>query len=202
MSCMQDKGASRVATLPYYSEATFTPHWIDASSASLDTMHTIAEFELINQDGEQLTHETFKNKIYIVDFFFTACPGICPKLTSNMSVIQDEFLNDDDVLLLSHSVTPERDSVSVLRNYAIDKGIVSGKWHLATGDRDTIYHLGRYEYFIEEDLGLEKEADEFLHTENFVLIDHNSHIRGIYNGLNKTSVNQLVADIHTLKKEL
>ena len=201
ISCKLDKGTSRVETLPYYSEATFTPHWID-DSTSLDTMHTIAEFELINQDGEKLTNKSFENKIYIVDFFFTACPGICPKLTSNMGLLQDEFLKDNDVLLLSHSVTPERDSVSVLKNYAIDKGIISGKWHLATGDREVIYNLGRYEYFIEESLGLDKEADEFLHTENFVLVDANKHIRGIYNGLNKTSINQLIADIYALKKEV
>jgi len=201
MSCKQDKGSSRVEALPYYNETTFTPHWIKPGSSSLDTMHTIAAFELINQDGEKLTNESFENKIYIVDFFFTVCPGICPKLTSNMSLLQDEFLEDPDVLLLSHSVTPERDSVSVLKNYAEDKGIISGKWHLATGDREVIYNLGRYEYFIEESLGLEKEADEFLHTENFVLIDGNRHIRGIYNGLSKTSINQLIADIYALKKE-
>jgi protein SCO1/2 len=102
---------------------------------------------------------------------------------------------------LSHSVTPEHDSIPVLKEYAEDKGIDSQKWHLVTGDRDQIYKLGRKDYFVEEDLGLEKDIDEFLHTENFVLIDKDKHIRGIYNGLNKTSVSQLIADIKTLKRE-
>ena len=118
-----------------------------------------------------------------------------------MAVLQDEFLQDDDVLLLSHSVTPERDSVPVLKEYAENKGVISHKWHLVTGTQQEIYRLGRQDYFVEEDLGLNKEENKFLHTENFVLIDKNRHIRGIYNGLNKTSINQLIADIKTLKKE-
>lgn len=118
-----------------------------------------------------------------------------------MGILQSEFRKVDDFLLLSHSVTPERDSVPVLKAYAESKDIISDKWHLVTGTQDAIYTLGRKEYFVEEDLGIEKEIDEFLHTENFVLIDKNRHIRGIYNGLNKTAVQQLITDIYTLKKE-
>lgn len=192
---------SRVEKLPFYNEATFTPHWISPNDKMLDTFHRISPFSLTNQEGRNVTEETFKNKIYVVDFFFTICPGICPKMTANMMVLQDEFLKDDDVLLMSHSVTPGRDSVPVLKQYAESEGILSHKWHLVTGTQQEIYKLGRKDYFVEEDLGLNKKEDEFLHTENFVLIDKNRHIRGIYNGLNKTSVNQLIADIITLKKE-
>lgn len=192
---------SRVDELPYYNEATFTPRWISSGDNRLDTFHRISPFKLVNQEGETVTEETFKDKIYVVDFFFTICPGICPKMTSNMLDLQDKFLNDDDVLLLSHSVTPERDSVPVLQQYADDKGILPHKWHLVTGTQQEIYKLGREDYFVEEDLGLTKGEDEFLHTENFVLIDKKRHIRGIYSGLNKTSINQLIADIETLKFE-
>lgn len=192
---------SRVVTLPFYNEATFTPHWLSPNDEVLDTFHRISPFKLINQEGEIITEKNFADKIYVVDFFFTICPGICPKMTDNMAILQDEFLNDDDVLLLSHSVMPESDSVSVLKRYAENKGILSHKWQLATGTQQEIYKLGRKDYFVEEDLGLEKEIDEFLHTENFVLMDKNRHIRGIYNGLNKTSINQLITDIKTLKKE-
>lgn len=192
---------SRVETLPFYDEATFTPHWFSSNDQVLDTFHRISSFSLTNQEGEIITEKTFKNKIYVVDFFFTICPGICPKMTANMMQLQEEFLEDNDVLLLSHSVTPERDSVPVLKSYAEDKGILSHKWHIVTGTQKEIYDLGRLDYFVEEDLGLEKEEGEFLHTENFVLIDKNRHIRGIYNGLNKSSINQLIADIHTLKTE-
>ena len=192
---------SRVESLPFYNEATFTPHWIAPNDKGLDTFHKISPFKLINQDGLTITEETFKDKIYVADFFFTVCPGICPKMTSNMILLQEEFLTDNDVLLLSHSVTPEQDSVSVLKSYAKDKGILSQKWHLVTGKQKEIYKLGRQDYFVEEGLGLNKKEDEFLHTENFVLIDKNRHIRGIYNGLNKTSVKQLLSDIKTLRNE-
>lgn len=192
---------SRVETLPFYDEATFTPHWISPSDDVLDTFHRISPFSLINQEGETVTEKDFEDKIFVVDFFFTICPGICPKMTSNMMVLQEEFIEDDEILLLSHSVVPERDSVPVLKSYAEDKGILSHKWHLVTGTQQEIYKLGRQDYFVEEDLGLSKEEDEFLHTENFVLIDKDRHIRGIYNGLKKTAINQLIADIKTLKKE-
>lgn len=197
----QEENNSRVDTLPFYNEATFTPHWISDNDESLDTFHRISPFKLINQEGETITEKTFEDKLYVVNFFFTICPGICPKMTNNMMQLHDEFLKDDDVLLLSHSVMPKNDSVSVLKSYAEDRGISSKTWHLVTGDKKEIYKLGRNDYFIEEDLGLSKKKYEFLHTENFVLIDKNRHIRGIYNGLNKTSINQLVTDIKTLKKE-
>jgi protein SCO1/2 len=192
---------SRVANLPFYNEATFTPNWLEVGSNELDMFHKIPEFNLTNQLGETVTQNTFRDKIYITDFFFTTCPGICPKMTANMSVLQEEFLNDNEILLLSHSVTPETDSVSVLKDYADAKGIVSSKWHLVTGKRKMIYDLGRESYYVEEDLGEQKTEDDFLHTENFVLIDKDKHIRGIYNGLNKTDVQQLIADVKTLKEE-
>ncbi len=192
---------SRVERLPFYKEATFTPHWLKPNDPALANFHQISPFSLLNQEGDTITEKTFDQKIYVVDFFFTICPGICPKMTDNMMTLQDEFIADENVLLLSHSVTPERDSVPVLKKYAEEKGISEKTWYLATGSQKEIYKLGRKDYFVEEDLGLEKEEDEFLHTENFVLIDKNKHIRGIYNGLNKTSVKQLIEDIHTLKKE-
>ncbi|MEN8834407.1 MAG: SCO family protein [Polaribacter sp.] len=199
-SC-KNSNKSRVDTLPYYNEATFTPHWISPDNDTLNEFHKISPFKLTNQDGKIITEQTFKDKIYVVDFFFTSCPGICPKMTANMNILQEEFLKDDDILLLSHSVTPEKDSVTVLKRYAEAKDVVSNKWHLVTGSQQEIYKLGRKDYFVEEDLGIEKDVDEFLHTENFVLIDKNRHIRGIYNGLNKTAINQLIADIKTLKAE-
>lgn len=192
---------SRVAALPFYKEATFTPHWLQADGEEADIIHSIPNFSLVNQLGQEITEKTFEDKIYIADFFFTTCPGICPKMTANMMVLQDEFINDNDILLLSHSVTPETDSVSTLKRYAETKGVNNEKWHLVTGDRKQIYDLGRQAYFAEEDLGVDKTEDDFLHTENFILIDKNRHIRGIYNGLNKTAVQQLIADVKTLQNE-
>ena len=188
--------------LPYYNTAIFTPHWFANNSDSIQNFHQIPPFSLINQNGETITEKTVDGKIYVVDFFFTSCPGICPKMTNNMLVLQEAFEENPNVLLLSHSVTPRQDSVAVLANYANIKGVKASKWDLVTGDRAEIYNLGRNFYFVEEDLGLEKAADDFLHTENFVLVDHNRHIRGIYNGLNKTAIQQLIADVKTLQEEI
>ncbi len=202
-SCKDNKAkkTSRVESLPYFNEATFTPHWLTPGSQEEKEFHVIPNFTLINQLGDTITNKTFENKIYITDFFFTTCPGICPKMTANMSKLQKEFKDDSTILLLSHSVTPEYDSVPVLQEYAKEKQINPNKWHLVTGDRKQIYDLGRNYYFVEEDLGVEKNEDDFLHTENFLLIDKNKHIRGIYNGLNRASIAQLIIDVNTLKSE-
>ncbi|MGB3182973.1 MAG: SCO family protein [Cyclobacteriaceae bacterium] len=197
----QQEKQSRTDHLPFYNDPFFTPRWLLPGSDSLHGFHKISPFTLVNQLGDTITEKTFEGKIYVADFFFTICPGICPKMTENMNLVQEAFKDDDEVLLLSHSVTPERDTVAVLRKYAGRKGVTAGKWHLATGDRDHIYSLGRQDYFAEEDLGISKSADDFLHTENFILVDGNRHIRGLYNGINKASVQQLIADIKTLKKE-
>jgi protein SCO1/2 len=192
---------SKVNTLPYYNDASFTPKWIDSKNDELSSFHKIPNFELINQNGEKVTQKTFENKIYIADFFFTTCPGICPMMTLSMLKLQEEFKKDTAVLFLSHSVTPTIDSVPKLKEYALDNGIMDKKWHLVTGNKKEIYDLGRKFYFVEEDLGEPKGIDEFLHTENFVLIDRNKHIRGIYNSLNRASLAQLIVDVKALQKE-
>lgn len=192
---------SRVVQLPFYNDPSFTPKWFTSKSDSLVGLHKVPPFVLFNQLGDTISEKTFKDKIYVADFFFTSCPGICPKMTSNMLLVQEAFKEDEKVLLLSHSVTPEYDSIPILKRYAETKGVLAHKWHLVTGDRRQIYGLGRYGYFVEEDLGVKKGEDDFLHTENFILVDENRHIRGIYNGLNKTAIAQLIEDIKTLKGE-
>ena len=204
ISCKNKKKeefSSRVHTLPYYNDASFTPKWISSKNDELSAFHKIPNFELINQHGEKVTQKTFENKIYITNFFFTTCPGICPMMTISMLKLQEEFKNDTAVLFLSHSVTPTIDSVPKLKKYALDNGIIDKKWHLVTGNKKEIYDLGRNFYFVEEDLGAPKGIDAFLHTENFVLIDRNKHIRGIYNSLNRASLAQLIVDVKALEKE-
>ena len=190
--------ATTTRQLPYYAEATFTPQWMDEEAVP-DSFHQIPSFSLIDQRGDTITERTIEGKVFVVDFFFTACPGICPKMTGNMALVQDAFADDDGVLLLSHSVTPEYDSVAVLKKYAAEKGVIDSKWHLLTGDRDEIYSLGRNDYFVEEDLGLDKAPYDFIHTENFVLVDQHRHIRGIYNGLDLAAIDQLITDVRTLR---
>ena len=192
---------SRVDYLPYYKDESFTPHWLMPNTKEEKEFHKIPDFNLVNQLGDTISQKTFDNKIYVTDFFFTSCPGICKKMTGNMIKVQEAFKDDVDVLLLSHSVTPGIDSVSVLKTYAENYGVIDDKWHLVTGDRTVIYNLGRDHYFVENDLGVPKDINDFLHTENFLLIDRKKHIRGIYNGLNRASMAQLITDIKALKLE-
>ena len=184
--------------LPYYETPDFTPKWVMRDEK---TFHKIRPFKLLNQENQVFSEKDIEDKICVVDFFFTTCPGICPKMTNNMADIQNEFINDDDILLLSHSVTPEKDSVSVLKQYALEKKIEFRRWKLLTGTKNEIYDLGRNYYFIEEDEGVKKGNDVFLHTENFILIDKKRHIRGIYNGLDPNSIQNLIVDIKKLKAE-
>lgn len=198
---IQVKETSRVEHLPYYNDESFTPHWITPNTDEEKQFHKIPDFKLVDQLGDTLTQKSFENQIYITDFFFTTCPGICLKMTNNMTKVQEAFLDNDEVAILSHSVTPSIDSVSVLKRYAEKNGVIDSKWHLVTGDKNEIYNLGRNEYFVENDLGIPKDIDDFLHTENFLLIDKNKHIRGIYNGLNRASIAQLITDVEALLKE-
>ncbi|MFM9839821.1 MAG: SCO family protein [Cyclobacteriaceae bacterium] len=183
-------------TLPYYDTPDFTPKW-----ELTPDFHQIRPFNLINQANQKFTEADIKGKICVVDFFFTSCPGICPKMTNSMIDLQKEFLEDDKILLLSHSVTPDYDSASVLKEYASKKGVDFKKWKLLTGTRSEIYELGRKNYFVEEDEGIAKPEEVFLHTENFVLIDKQRRIRGIYNGIDPNSIQSLIADIKVLEME-
>ena len=185
-------------SLPYYDTREFTPRWLDADSLRLAGFHRIPDFSFINQDGRRITEEDVAGGVYVASFFFSTCPGICPMLQSKLAAVQERFIGDDRVTILSHSIRPGADTVEVLRSYAELHGVKSGKWHLLTGDRDTIYTLAREAYFADEDLGNPTGDSDFLHTENLLLIDGNRHIRGIYNGLSSSSVQHLIADIEAL----
>lgn len=184
--------------LPYYDTPDFTPKW---EMPNNKTFHQIRSFALLNQENKPFTEKDIEGKICVADFFFTSCPGICPKMTKSMADIQREFMNDDEVMLLSHSVNPEKDSVSILKKYAKEKNVNFNRWKLLTGNKEEIYDLGRNYYFVEEDEGIKKGNDIFLHTENFILIDKQRHIRGIYNGLDPNSIDNLIKDIRVLKEE-
>jgi protein SCO1 len=196
--CVLISCKEKVRKLPYYDTADFTPKW---EMENKETFHTIRKFDLTDQEGKPFTEKNLDGKICVADFFFTSCPGICLKMAVSMTDLQKEFLADGDVLLVSHSVTPAKDSVPILKKYAADKGVQYNKWKLLTGTLSEIYDLGRKFYYVEEDLGEKSDTSVFLHTENFVLIDKNRHIRGIYNGLDNNSMTALKNDIKDLKKE-
>jgi protein SCO1/2 len=201
LSFMAQAAGVKANALAYYDSAAFAPKWLSPGSAELDRFHKISAFSFMDQQGKQVIQNTFKNKIYVASFFFTTCPSICPKIRSQLSKVQDKFIADAKVAIISHSIRPGNDSVEVLQAYAQENDIVNGKWHLVTGKREDIYAIAREAYFANEDLGKFVEEQDFLYTENVVLVDQNQHIRGIYNGLNNTSVNHLLNDIETLQQE-
>lgn len=186
--------------LPIFNPADVNPKLVDESVVHIRSNHKVSDFELINQNGETITEADYEGKIYVADFFFTRCVTICPVMTTNMGKLQEAFLNDDDVLFLSHSVTPDIDSVSVLKAYAIDKGVIDAKWNITTGDKKHIYKLARKSYFAvleDGDGGLQ----DFVHTENFILVDKKKQIRGFYDGTNPEDIERLILDIRILKNE-
>ncbi len=188
--------------LPFYNNPDFTPEWIERDSPLYDSIHTIPSFSFIDQNGEGVTEKMVKGKIYVANFMFTSCVSICPVMTDNMKILQTYFMNDAEVILLSHSVLPMVDSVSVLKKYAKRKGVVSSKWHLLTGNRDSIYSIAKRQYYAGDSIGFYGNQRDFLHTENFILVDKQRRIRGVYNGTVKFEMERIMEDIETLKKEL
>lgn len=186
--------------LPYYIAADFTPHWLSEKELQ-QPIHQIPSFSFVNQSGETITEQTVRGKIYVASFFFTNCPGICKRLTNNISLVQDAYKENKEVLILSHSVTPETDSVSRLKQYAQQYKINQQQWHLLTGERTALYTIARKSYFADEDLGEIKDENDFLHTENVLLIDKQRRIRGVYKGTSEADIRNLIVDIKRLQQE-
>jgi len=184
-------------TLPIYNPADVNPELVDSTAQYIARGHKIANFSFINQNGKVITQKDYEGKIYVADFFFTTCGSICPIMTTNMIDVQKAFLNNPKVMLLSHSVTPDIDSVSILKKYALEKGVIDSKWNLVTGDKKEIYSMARKSYLAVK-LGKPSELYDMVHTENFVLVDTHKHIRGFYDGTKKEEIKRLIDDINWL----
>ena len=184
--------------LPIYQPNNVETSLVDSTIQHVKKYHKIADFSLTNQNGKTITQNDYRDKIYVADFFFTTCQTICPIMTDHMRDIQKEILNDNDVMLLSHSVTPVIDSVAQLKKYATKKGVNDSKWNLVTGDKKQIYELARKSYLAVKTDG---NGDQFdmIHTENFMLIDKKRQIRGFYDGTDPKAISQLLEDIKKLK---
>lgn len=185
--------------LPVYQPAEVSTELVDSTIQHVKKYHTIADFSLINQNGDTITQSFYKDKIYVADFFFTTCQTICPIMTDHMLLIQEKLKADDDIRLLSHTVTPEIDSVPQLKKYATEKGVNDSIWNLVTGERKMIYRLARKSYLVAKEIP--DSPDELIHTENFVLVDTEKRIRGFYDGTDPLAIEQLLEDIQTLKAE-
>ena len=190
----------KIITLPILNPEDIDPNLIDTTLLFGNHDHRIPDFKFQNQENRTITQDEFRNKIYVANFFFTTCPSICPTLIKHTKLIQNEFIDDDDILLISHTVYPEHDSVQVLYDFAELNGINSEKWHLVTGKKDDIYELSRKGYFAIS-YNPSRGKDAFIHTENVVLIDKERRIRGIYTGTKLHETNRLIEDIYTLRKE-
>ena len=187
-------------TLPIYNPADVNPELVDSTIQYKSKYHTIADFSFVNQNGDTITQKNYEGKIYVADFFFTTCGSICPKMSTNLSEVQKAVLNNPKVLLLSHTVFPEVDSVSVLKAYAVKYGVVDSKWNLVTGDKKEIYTMARKSYLAVK-LGRPDQLYDMVHTENFVLVDQKRRVRGFYDGTNKEEIKRLLEDIEFLSKE-
>jgi protein SCO1/2 len=187
-------------TLPIYNPADVNPELVDSTVQYQSKYHTIADFSFVNQNGDTITQKNYEGKIYVADFFFTTCGSICPKMSTNLSEVQKAVLNNPKVMLLSHTVFPEVDSVSVLKAYAVKYGVVDSKWNLVTGDKKEIYKMARKSYLAVKQ-GRPDQLYDMVHTENFVLVDQKRRVRGFYDGTNKEEIKRLIEDINFLSNE-
>ena len=189
-----------VKRLPVYQPAMVNYELVDSTIQHKKKFHRIADFSLTNQNGKTITQKDFKGKIYVADFFFTTCPTICIAMTNNLIKVQKKIKNNPHVMLLSHSVTPEIDSVAQLKKYAIDKGVIDQKWHLLTGDKKIIYELARKSYLAVKENG-DGGGFDMIHTENFILVDPDRRIRGFYDGTNSDEIKRLMHELEILIHE-
>lgn len=186
--------------LKVFQPADVNPNLVDTDMQRTAKAHRIAEFRLVDQTGDTVTNSDFDGHIYVADFFFTTCPSICPKMTANLTELAAFYQNDSDMMFLSHSVTPQIDSVPVLAAYGAEHGADPAKWKLVTGDKKHIYELARRSYFAVTTEG-DGGVNDFIHTENFILVDKERKIRGFYDGTSKEDMERLKKDITILRYE-
>lgn len=191
-----------VKQLPIYTPSMVNPEMVDSTIQHIANkkMHRIADFEFINQNGQTITNQDYDNTIYIADFFFTTCQTICPIMTDNMTWVQNQIKDMDDVKILSHSVTPDIDTPEVLKAYAIKKGVDDTKWNMVTGKKEDIYYIARKSYLAVK-TGDPSELYDMVHTENFVLVDKKRRVRGFYDGTKMEDMHRLIADINLLREK-
>lgn len=186
--------------LPIYNPSMVNPELVDSTVQYISKYHTVGDFSFINQNGKTITQKDYEGKIYVADFFFTTCGSICPIMTTNLAQVQKEIVNNPKVMLLSHTVFPETDSVPVLKAYALRNGVIDSKWNLVTGDKKEIYSMARKSYLAVK-LGKPNELYDMVHTENFVLVDSKRRVRGFYDGTKKEDIERLIEDINFLSSE-
>ena len=191
----------RRSDLPYYVDRSLTPVWLDAPSRGGDTVHRVSDFHLVDQRGRVVSRATIDNKIVVASFFYAGCRQLCPTLRSQLQRVQAAFDSRDGVMILSHTIAPESDSVEVLSRYSRENHLDASRWLLLTGARSEIERLARDSYFVELSDSAGKTNGRLLHTETFVLVDRHGHIRGVYDGSLAFDVTRLIEDVARLRDD-
>lgn len=174
----------------------------DFSKPKLIPISTVQPFQFTNQDGQAVTQKDVYGKVYVVDYFFTTCKGICPKMKTQLKRVYEKFNNEKDFLILSHTCDPGTDSVQTLRDYSTRMGVDTKKWIFLTGRKDSLYNMARFSYKIDDPANNLKNADEdFMHTQFFALVDREGNVRKIYDGIVPAEVSSMMKDITRLLKE-
>lgn len=186
--------------LKVYQPSDINPRLVDPSLQKQNENHRVRDFMLINQLGDSITQKDLEGKIYVADFFFTRCPTICPVMSTNLEQVQEAYEDEDQLMILSHSVTPVADSVPVMYEYALLHNADHRKWWFLTGAKTEIYDLARKSYFSVLDEG-DGGMQDFIHTENFVLVDKEKRLRGYYDGTKQDEIDRLIEDIEVLLRE-
>lgn len=192
-----------IAFLGYYYKVTHEQKKLVLPIVGDNQGHHVQDFSFVNQDGRTITNADVKGKIYVVSYFFATCKGICPKMNENMTKVYKAFKGNKDVLILSHTVDPVKDTVAALKAYSLRFDADASQWMFLTGDKKKLYDMARYSYLInaEDTAAGTKIEDDFIHDEHYVLVDRYGRIRGFYNGLENNDVGKLISDINALLQE-
>jgi len=174
----------------------------DFAKVKLPVLNTVQHFSFLKQDSTMVSEQQTQGKVYVAEYFFTSCRGICPKMNKNMKAIYERFKSDSNFIVISHTVNPETDSLPVMRHYADSMGANSKNWWFVTGTKEALYKAARESYMLDDPKNNSKNIDEqFLHTQFFTLVDRIGRVRGVYDGIKKDEVEQLIHDISELIAE-
>lgn len=174
----------------------------DFAKVKLPVLNTVQPFSFLKQDSSMVSQQETQGRVYVAEYFFTSCKGICPKMNKNMKAIYEKFKTDSNFLVISHTVNPEVDSLPVMRHYADSMGANSKNWWFVTGSKEALYKAARESYMLDDPKNNSKNIDEqFLHTQFFTLVDRLGRVRGVYDGIKKDEIEQLIHDISELIAE-
>ena len=192
-----------IAFLAYYYKTSHEQKTTSLPIIGNDQNHHVSPFSFVNQDGKTITNEDVKGKICVVEYFFATCKGMCPKLNENLEKVYKAFQGNKNVLILSHTVDPIKDTVQALKAYSLRFDADPNQWMFLTGDKQQLYNMARYSYLIsaEDDTAGVSIDKDFIHDKHYSLVDGYGRVRGFYDGLDQNDINRLITDINTLIKE-